>query len=42
MHLDRGVASLGDNLLSVAYPSWENILGAGYTLVKGSHLGPQG
>ena len=37
-----GVASVGITLLSMAHPIWENISGAGYTLVDGSHPRPQG
>ena len=39
----RGViASVGVSLLGVAHPLWENISGAGYTLVDGSHSRPRG
>ena len=39
----RGViASVGVSLLGVTHSLWENISGAGYTLVDGSHSGPRG
>ena len=39
----RGViASVGVSLLGVTHPLWENILGARYIPVDGSHSGPRG
>ena len=39
----RGViASVGVSLLCVAHLVWENISGARYTPVDGSHSGPRG
>ena len=36
------IASIGVSLLGVAHPLWENISGAKYTPVDGSHSGPRG
>ena len=39
----RGViAFVGVSLLGVAHPLWENIYGARYTLLDGSHSRPRG